>query len=89
MGCSYDPVPVEYYPTPAEKWMEDNGFSETGKYSGPSATYCVECGVVLVGNRYGMRYLVAHAPVCSVKPRELVPMLTDSECKQFPRVRYV
>lgn len=89
MGCSYDPMPVESFPTPAEQWMIDNHFSEI-RNSGMGISYCHECGQILAGTRYGLKYLNLHVKICPISPRGEVPMKTETELKtdEYKRVSY-
>lgn len=85
MGCSYDPMPYTYIPSPAEQWMTDNHFAEG---PGRRTSYCTDCGVVLLGDRYGNRYLISHVTSCPVAPRHEIPQKTEEELKAFKQTRY-
>lgn len=85
MGCSYDPAPSTIYPSPAELWMEENGFSENKVDYHVVGSHCHECGVLLQGGRYGYKFLALHAPLCPVKPRAMIPEKSEDECKEHPR----
>lgn len=95
MGCSYDPYPQTYYPTPADQWMEDNHFSKLSvastKGGGLPMVYCHDCGMVIWGSKQGGNFLRLHIPRCLANPREEVPFKTEEELKtdEYKKVRYI
>lgn len=88
MGCSYDPVQMTIYPSPAELWMEENHFSEISRDGLTTISCCNECGQILSGSRYGYRFLQLHVNHCPIAPRGEVPQKTEEQCKEYPRIVY-
>lgn len=95
MGCSYDPVPYDYVPSPEEQWLKDNYFSkhdEFGSWRGGSTITlysCSCCGTVLLRGSEN-HFLKAHMRTCPSSPRHEVPKRSVDELNdaKFRETRY-
>lgn len=83
MGCSYDPVPYTYTPSPEEIWRKENHFKKASN-SNPRLESCEDCGQVFNGKTH------LHPLRCPVNPREVVPMRDPKELNdaKFQETRY-